>query len=349
MKSQTPPTSIIAPRRHPRRAFTLVEVLVVIGIIVLLLGLLLPAIAAVRAAADNSKTEGIISEFSKACEQFQLEHGFPPGLVPDAALAQQAAGGAPELSSTENALLHLMGGYILATDPNYATTTGRIYDYTAWGGPEFKIKADAALPGRPSEMGEGPVINGKQYGAYYTPGQDEFAIARGQIGEPDFQVPDLLDAWGTPIIYIKRSRSVGPIVGDGTANPGPQFVREGANSYLLATQLAELASNQVPGGGTLEYSMLNETGGGASLNGNVTVAEWNLMVLIGHQAFQTTGGGGEIWYSQPRGDFVLISAGEDGVYLSRNEKIGQAPNENEIPAPAAVREYDDIVRMGGGS
>jgi hypothetical protein len=312
---------------------------------VLLIGLLLPAIAAVSTAAKNSKTDSILTEFGKACEQFQLEHGFFPGLVPEQALAAAAAGGAAEISSTENALLHLMGGYIVSTDPNYATTLGRVYDFTAFGGPEFKVIYDAALPGRPSAMGRGPVINGKQYPPYYSPGNDEFAIARGQVGEPDFQIPDVLDAWGTPIIYLKRARTVGPIVPD-SSGTAPQFLRDGANSYLISTGLGEILGNQLPGGGTVEYSMLNASGGGASQNGNFTVADWNLMVILGHQGLMTDVSG-DIYYSQPRGEFAVISAGEDGIFFSQQE-FDPTDTDNEIPSPAALDVFDDIVRMGGG-
>jgi len=346
MKTQTPP-QFIQPASMVRRGFTLVELLVVIGIIALLIGLLLPAIAAVSTAAKNSKTDSILTEFGKACEQFQLEHGFYPGLVPEQALAAAAAGGAAEISSTENALLHLMGGYMVDDgSPAYLAATGREYDFTAWNGPRFKVLSDPALPGRPSQMGRGPVINGKQYPPYYSPGNDEFAIARGQVGEPDFQIPDVLDAWGTPIIYLKRARTVGPIVGDPGDVPAPQFMRDGANSYLISTGLGELLGNQVPGGGTVQYSMLNASGGGASQNGNFTAAEWNLMVILGHQGLMTDVSG-DIYYSQPRGEFAVISAGEDGIFFSQHE-FDPTDTDNEIPSPAAVKEFDDIVRMGGG-
>lgn len=346
MMTQTS-TRFIQPARTLRRAFTLVELLVVIGIIVLLIGLLLPAIAAVSTAARNSKTDSILTEFAKACEQFQLEHGFYPGLVPEQALAAQAAsnGGAPWISSTENALLHLMGGYVLSTDPNYDPSDGEEFDFSSWGGPIFVVLEDTALPNRPSEMGSGPVINGKQFPAYYTPGQDEFAIARGQVGERDFQLPDVLDAWGTPVVYLKRARTVGPIVGPWDATPAPQFVREGANSYLLSAGLGERLANQVPGGGTVEYSMLNASGG-ASQNASFTAAEWNLMVILGHQGLMTDVGG-DIFYSQPRGEFAVISAGEDGTFFSQQE-FDSTDADNEIPSPAAVKEFDDIARMGGG-
>ena len=53
--------------------FTLVELLVVIGIIVLLIGILLPALGRASAKARQTTTRTTMNEFAKACESFHQE------------------------------------------------------------------------------------------------------------------------------------------------------------------------------------------------------------------------------------------------------------------------------------
>ena len=93
------------PERRSSGGFTLTEMLVVIGIIALLIGILLVALSAVQERARKTQTTNLMEEFGKACETFQQQFGFYPGLVPEAILA-----GDPKISGTENAILHLCGG-----------------------------------------------------------------------------------------------------------------------------------------------------------------------------------------------------------------------------------------------
>ncbi|QOJ18648.1 MAG: prepilin-type N-terminal cleavage/methylation domain-containing protein [Phycisphaeraceae bacterium] len=331
-----------------RRAFTLVELLVVIGIIALLVGILLPALAAVNTAAKKTRTEATMNEFAKACDLFHQEHGFYPGVISEDDLIADAGGinGTPRLSGTENALLHLMGGYIDSTDPNYTASGG--YEMV-FNTKSIKIFFDGALPDRPSQMGNGPTINGRKYAAYYTPGTDDLGVARGQVGEPgNFKLPDLLDAWGNPIVYVRRARSVGPIV-PRSGGSAPQFTMTSANPYLQSTALGRSANDQTnSGGGYQAYSVFNVSGS-APGNSNYSQANWNFMQLVGHQAFTRGNYGTDLEFNATRGSYVLMSAGADGVFFSRTNGPGSATNPvNEITAPVVVKEYDDIVVTGGG-
>ena len=213
-----------------RRGFTLIEILVVVGIIALLIGILLPALSKVQERARMTQTMGLMQEFAKACDAFQQEFGRYPGLVPEEILAND-----PKISGTENAMLELMGGGVRKNDVDTSTYTNTTtgfgapgwveLTFTPTGQPAFNVKINVG------KIGDGPFINGKQYPPFFAPKANDLRPTAGQVigtsrtaelATSTTRIPDLMDSWGNPIIFLRAARNVGPLAG--TNGDRAQFI-----------------------------------------------------------------------------------------------------------------------------
>jgi prepilin-type N-terminal cleavage/methylation domain-containing protein len=321
-----------------RGGFTLTELLVVIALIVLLVSLLLAALSQVKTQASKTRSLATMQAFRNACDAFQQEHGFYPGVVPEDILAND-----PQISGTENAILHLMGGYVRRADfapgqagndefNSYSTADGWVLLSFAMpnNGGDYLVKVNTRL------YGEGPTINGKPYSAYYTPGRKELGIAPGQesaSGIGGLELPDLLDAWGQPIIYLRRQRTIGPITSN-LQNASPQFTPVSMSPYTSSTALGRLGEDQ------MMNSILNVAPDPINTLGKI----------LGHAALSQYNGNTGEYTGQARGAYMLLSAGPDGVYFSQTDGPGNQsePQPDILNMPSSVlEEYDDVLLFGG--
>ena len=314
-----------------RRGFTLVELLVAIGIIMVLIGILLPALGKVSTKAKATATTATMNEFAKACDVFYTQFGYYPGIVPEAMLAATVN---PPISGTENALLHLMGGAIRNDDPTYAASAGTELTFGTAGTTgtgQVKIKINAI------DIGKGPRIEGKQYEPFFTPKDAQLKIAVGQVGQTS-ALPDLLDAWGQPIGYIRSARPTGLLTRT-LATDNPQFFIEPLLPYFNSTGLGDLAIDQTAN------SVFST---GTTANKNEYLAQ-----LIRHPAMGSFGALSDAKAGTPRGKYFLFSAGSDGIYFA---KLGDGPTPTatfnfaaaDVRKPDVVTTYNDIVVSGGG-
>jgi hypothetical protein len=291
-----------------------------------------------------------------AYHNHQISHGVP-GVA---------------ISSTENALMHLMGGYVLHDAVNQSAwdaltwANGWIeFDVQSPDGPPFMFKFNR------SRSGEGPTINGKVFGSYFHPSHDEVRVADITGGTWDQwpsdseladeqRLPDLVDGWGTPILYMRQARPRGLLVSDAHlyGSVRPRFYVDNIWPYTLSkTQIWSDPCGSDNGAGSILYGS-HSTAGEPSWDIDKALA----LLMRGPGDANIDPLNPDL-RGTPQGSIVLISAGRDGIYLSAADGPGSGMhviggsgcgNYQAFPydqflqlGQKAFLQFDDIVLFGG--
>jgi type II secretory pathway pseudopilin PulG len=183
------------PRRLIAAGFTLVEMLLVLGLIVFLAAVLLPAVGRMRKTAYDTKTRALMSKISSACHAYYGDFHAYPGIFSENDIARgvNVVGANGPVTSSENMLLSLMGG--LVNNGNSA-----VFD--------------------PASVGKGAIsfnaANPKRFGSYLSGDPSELSSPGKITNSPstptpggDSDIPEFIDAWPSeagairPIIYMR--------------------------------------------------------------------------------------------------------------------------------------------------
>lgn len=294
-------TSSNLPPARQGRAFSLVELLVVILIIGIIVAIVLPALGGVRDSAKEADSKQLTTQVANAASTFYNDKRRSPGYFTPQEMGD-ASNTARGFSAMQNAMLDLAGGVV------NDGTAGSI----RIGPSNNNARNVAYLP---------EAVGATGTGAYFPPSAKNFKVQDGTEGgtrlgvDVHRQVPELVDSWGQPVLAW---------IEDPTAKQSVQSI-------------ADFAAATSPGSTTAVsarfYLNSNNALLGSTAFGKQRKDQFDLSVLSPDKPNAATSLAGAmgspgapddptrnltaILPTRSRGNFVVHSAGRDGVILSR--------------------------------
>ena len=190
------------PRRDSRRGagrrgFTLTEMLVVIGIVVLVLSIATPMVTRAWRAGDRSRMAADLQAIAGALEAYRQDHGSYPRVAP-----------APGGIDTDFNGARMLCRALIGPGPEYHKNPQYIADGKgADAAPTAGGRVDWTQPGpgfrtRGSQEGDYKPFTGTVYGPYLKP--DQFKLGNPSYPGSNEAIPGflaLLDRYNRPILY----------------------------------------------------------------------------------------------------------------------------------------------------
>lgn len=304
----------------PRRAFSLIELLVVIFIIIVIVAITVPGLAAARRAARKAETQTLLNTLSSAVVSFQNVEKREPGYFTarDMGHNDNVTRG---FSAMQNVMLDLAGGVVASTTPT-STTVRDVGPKTTAAG-QVRINID--------NIGLATGTNK----LYFTPNKKNMVTQDGSQGgarlatTAEHVYPELVDAFGTPILAwvedtayrktIATANDVARIDAGTDAAPTPSRFYWASNSAFFTNGI-RVGKRGVDNG---DLSMLGD---------QVTPADRinSLIALVGNPGSSINVAQSapvvaleDVMPSAARGSVIFHSAGEDAAFLPKKE--GSSP------------------------
>lgn len=330
----------LAPRSAPR-AFSLIELLVVITIIAVVIGITVPALGYARDLARKSSTEATINSLVQAVSQFQAAEDRDPGYFSVDEMGQEDNEDRG-FTGMQNIMLDLMGGTTVDSSATLANV-----------GPYSSATDNVAVDLNLINAGEGSR-------GYFTPDPKTYVVVEGGVVDSDNdQLPDVVDAWGVPILAW-QANDLAPVMQDGMTYE--EFARHHSDDdparYYWASNARYLRAQDLTDR-QLDQNSESLLGGSVS----ETDAAKHLSAMLGSpNTAVNPDANSNILPRAGRGTVVFQSAGSDRIYLSQDDggfgKVGGdfAYTRNWKPASGTydsapidiVDGFNDIV-VGAGN
>lgn len=296
------------------RGFTLTELLVVIGVIVLLIGILIPVVSRVRVAGQVADTQQFISSLQGAIERYYQDHRAYPGplnwnqINAPAGLGGLTPAENQRITGTENLVLGLLGGL--------ENVSGNI-QYN------------------PALVGQGPrslnPANPRIYPVYIEKAnlsEGSFSDAAGNAN--DSPIPEFVDRFTDPLPILYLRARVGAPGSGNTAADNPIVTNGTRLGQYDLSQIIGYTGANIGVGRTIRSGEYKPTGyltfpqhGLQTVDPSSTLAShypYDLHPFLRHPTIPNT--------PRQKDGYILISAGQDRVYGTADDivsfgRIGQ--------------------------
>jgi prepilin-type N-terminal cleavage/methylation domain-containing protein len=244
--------------RHRDRGFTLVELLVVIGIIALLIGILIPVVNKVRQTAYVANTKALMQKVSAAVSSYQMTFRAYPGVMPNLAydLDYSSASPGPVTASTQFKDPATYKYFTQSEDLLVALSGGLKADFTA---NPIRLEYD------PQYLGQGPVtfnpLNPGKHTAFIAADPSDLSPAGAPLSDPnnglnlqyvkDTPVQEFMDKFpdARPVIYVRsnpgaKSAAATPTIISAGYDPAYHYNYKAVAPYLNFDDAGETLNNQ---------------------------------------------------------------------------------------------------------
>lgn len=236
-----------------RRAFTIIELLTVVGVIVVLAGLLVVAVSSASKAAQAASTRSMMGAVSRGLTQFKTDLGYLPpvlgspgtgasqtgsvGYLRDLVIPPILTGGSTPLQVTQIQNYYSMTSmveYLIGPGGKDEDGYGAIGTVSQWTDPAVKI---AALKESPAAGIRSPQKDGV-WGAYSNPNAGTQSLGNFSrrnlpqgINANTSTVANVSGRMLGPYLELKDGSLLGAIVGTDSVTGQPIVARAGDNNW----------------------------------------------------------------------------------------------------------------------